>query len=108
MSIQSEIDFPDNLGGGGSGTIVKYNSQSGAITATETTGIAVYEFTGAGSLTLPTAIGNTAIFIVKNRHSANITVTFTGAQDADGSASISLVQYQALEFISNNTNYNIY
>ena len=70
--------------------------------------MAVYEFTGSGSLTLPTAIGNTAIFMVKNRHTANITVTFTGGQNADGSTSISLIPYQALQFVSNNLNYNIF
>jgi len=85
-----------------------YPSLSGATTATETSGIAVYEFTGAGSLTLPTAVGNTAIFMVKNRHTSDITVTFTGGQNADGSTSISLIPYQALQFISNNTNYNIF
>ncbi len=85
-----------------------YPSLSGSVAATETTGVAVYEFTGSGSLTLPTAIGNTAIFMVKNRHTANITVTFTGGQNADGSTSISLIPYQALQFVSNNLNYNIF
>jgi hypothetical protein len=85
-----------------------YASLSGAITATETNRIAVYEFTGAGSLVLPTAVGNTAIFMVKNRHTANITVTFTGGQNADGSTSILITPYQALQFISNNANYNIF
>jgi len=85
-----------------------YPSLSGTTTATETSGIAVYEFTGAGSLILPTAIGNTAIFMVKNNYTLNITVTFTGGQNADGSTSISLIPYQALQFISNNTNYNIF
>lgn len=84
------------------------NGQSGAITATATSGIVVYEFTGSGSLTLPTAVGNKAIFMVKNSHTANITVTFTGGQNADGSTSIIIIPYQALQFISNNTNYNIF
>jgi len=85
-----------------------YPSSSGATTATETSGIAVYEFTGAGSLVLPTAVGNTAIFMVKNRHTANIPVTFTSGQNADGSTSILITPYQALQFISNNSNYNIF
>ena len=85
-----------------------YASLSGAITATETNRIAVYEFTGAGSLVLPTAVGNTAIFMVKNRHTANITVAFTGGQNADGSTSILITPYQALQFISNGSNYNIF
>jgi hypothetical protein len=84
------------------------NGQSGSIADTATSGIIIYEFTGAGSLTLPTAVANKAIFMVKNRHSADITVTFTGGQNADGSTSISISPYQALQFISNNTNYNIF
>jgi len=88
--------------------LTTFNGQSGTVTATATKGTAVYEFTGAGSLVLPTAIGNLAHFKVKNRHSANITVTFTGGQNADGTTTITLIPFQALEFISNNTNYNIY
>jgi hypothetical protein len=103
----SGVEAPSGGGGGGGIEITTNNGQSGAITATATDGIIVYEFTSSGSLTLPTAIGNTAIFIVKNRHTANIAVTFTGGQNADGSTSISLLPYQALQFISNNANYNI-
>ena len=88
--------------------LTKFLAQSGTVTATATSGINAYFFTGAGSLVLPTAVGNTAIFKVKNAHSANITVTFTGGQNADGSTSITLIPDQALEFISNNANYNIF
>ena len=88
--------------------LTTYLSQSGTVTATATSGINAYFFTGAGSLVLPTAVGNTAIFKVKNAHSANITVTFTGGQNADGTTSITLIPNQALEFISNNVNYNIF
>jgi hypothetical protein len=89
-------------------SVATFNSQSGTVTATATSGLIVYEFTGAGSLVLPTAIGNTALFKVKNRHSANITVTFTSGQNADDTTTITLIPFQALEFISNNTDYNIY
>ena len=84
------------------------NGQSGTVNATNTFGIIVYEFTGAGNLILPTAIGNNALFKVKNRHTENITVTFTAGQNADGTTTIILTPFQALEFISNNTNYNIF
>ncbi|MEI7578604.1 MAG: hypothetical protein WCJ58_01035 [bacterium] len=110
MSKNSPFNYSPvaSTGGGGGIEIITNNGQSGAITATTTSGIVVYEFTGAGSLTLPTAVGNTAIFMVKNRHTSNITVTFTGGQNADGSTSITITSYQALQFISNNTNYNIF
>jgi len=85
-----------------------FNGQSGTVYATATKGTVVYEFTSAGSLVLPTAVDNTCIFKVKNRHSANITVTFTSGQNADGATTITLTPYQALDFISNNSNYNIF
>ena len=88
--------------------ITIFSNQSGTVTPTATSGIVVYEFTGAGGLVLPTAIGNTSIFMVKNRHTSNISVTFTAGQNADGTTSITLVPYQSLQFISNNSNYNIY
>ena len=84
------------------------NGQSGTVNATHTFGIIVYEFTGAGNLILPTAIGNNALFKVKNRHTENITVTFTAGQNADGTTTIILTPFQALEFISNNINFNIF
>ena len=89
-------------------SLTTYLAQSGTVTASATSGINAYFFTGSGSLVLPTAVGNTAIFKVKNSHTANITVTFTSGQNADGTTTITLIPNQALEFISNNVNYNIF
>jgi hypothetical protein len=89
-------------------SLTTYLTQSGAVNATATNGINAYFFTGAGSLVLPTAVGNNAIFKVKNSHSSNITVTFTSGENADGSTTITLIPNQALDFISNNVNYNIF
>jgi len=89
-------------------TQISLNGQSGTVNATNTFGIIAYEFTGAGNLILPTAAGNKALFKVKNRHTANITVQFTAGQNADNTTTIILTPFQALEFISNNTNYNIF
>lgn len=68
----------------------------------------IYIFDGAGSLRLPDAIGNQATYKVKNYHNANISVLFSESQNADGSTTIDLIPNQALEFISNNANYNIF
>lgn len=85
------------------------NGQSGTVSADSIPEVLyVYEFTGSGTLVLPTAVGNTCIYKIKNRSNTNIFVTFTSGQNADGSTSISLTPYTALDFISNNTNYNIY
>jgi anti-anti-sigma regulatory factor len=94
---------------GGSGITRSVNaSQSGSVTAGATALTDyVYIFTGAGTLTLPTAVGNTNRYTIKNRHSSSITVAFTSGQNADGSTSISIAPYQSLDFISDNANYNI-
>lgn len=89
--------------------IQQYNNQYGNVYASngaET--VYVYEFTASGTLILPTAVGNSCIYKIKNRASVNIFITFAPGQDADGSTSISLTPYAALDFISNNSNYNIY
>lgn len=96
------------IGGSGGSGLTKYSGQSGTVIATATSGIHAYFFTDAGSLVLPTAVGNNAIFKVKNAHTSNITVTFTGGEQADNSATITLIPWQALEFISNNVKYNIF
>lgn len=83
-------------------------NQSGSVTAGSMTNTNYYYiFTGAGTLALPTAVGNTNQYVVKNRYSSTITVNFTGGQNADGSTTITLQPYQALTFISDNSNYNI-
>ncbi len=90
-------------------TIQQYNNQFGTVYAGNTPEVVyVYEFTVSGTLVLPTAVGNNCIYKIKNRSNVNIFVTFAIGQNADGSTSIQLTPYTALEFISNNSNYNIY
>lgn len=63
------------------------------------------------TITLPTAIDNTAMYIVKKLTADPVTVVFSNGQNADGSTSITLTkQYEALEFRPNpNTNnFNIF
>lgn len=82
--------------------------QSGSVTAGSNAKTDyVYIFTSTGTLTLPTAIGNTNRYTVKNRHSSTITVNFTSGQNADGSTTLTLQPFTSLDFISDNSNYNI-
>jgi hypothetical protein len=116
-SSTSLLFFPDSnyyettliSGGSGVGYGRSVNTgQSGSVSAGSTALTDyVYIFTGAGTLTLPTAVGNTNSYTVKNRHTSNITVSFTGGQNADGSTSITIVPNQSLDFISNGSNYVI-
>jgi hypothetical protein len=104
-----ETDYELATISGGSGITRSINiGQSGSVSAGATASTDyVYIFTGLGTLTLPTAVGNTNQYTVKNSHSANITVDFTSGQNADGSTSITIVPNQSLDFISNNSNYII-
>ncbi len=68
----------------------------------------VYLVSGTTTLTLPTAVGNTNHYTVKNVGAATVTVATTGGQTIDGSASASLpVQYASIDLISDNTNWNV-
>lgn len=62
---------------------------------------------GAYIPTLPTAVGNTNIYTIKNNHTSNITVNTTSAQTIDGSATIALAPEEAITVVSTTTNWSI-
>lgn len=66
----------------------------------------VYIITGNHTPTMPTAVGNTNRYTFKNNHSANISFSFTGGQTADG-GSLTIAPGEAVDLISNNTNWSI-
>ena len=96
-------------GGGGGGITrsvvsVSVDTSAGADALTDY----VYLVSGTTILTLPTAVGNTNMYTVKNVGVATVTVATTAAQTIDGSASVSMpVANQSLDFISDNSNWNI-
>lgn len=58
------------------------------------------------TLTLPTAVGNTSCYTVKNSGSANISVGTTSSQTIDGGAAPIIIPVgQSLDFISDNANW---
>lgn len=68
----------------------------------------VYLVSGTTTFTLPTAVGNTNLYTVKNVGANTVTVDTTSAQTIDGSASVSMpVANQSLDFISDNSNWVI-
>lgn len=79
------------------------NTPAGAVAGTDY----VYLVTGAHTVTLPTAIGNTNRYTVKNNHSAAITVDTTSSQTIDGTTTISVPPANAVDIISNNANWSI-
>lgn len=68
----------------------------------------VYFVSGTTTLTLPTAVGNTNLYTVKNVGANTVTIATTSAQTIDGSASATLpVSNTSLDLVSNGTNWNI-
>ena len=66
----------------------------------------VYILTGNYALTLPTAVGNTNRYTIKNRNSANVSLVFSGAENADG-AGVALGPNETVELVSDGVNWII-
>lgn len=68
----------------------------------------VYLASGTTTLTLPTAVGNTNLYTVKNTGSNTVTIATTSAQTIDGSSSATLpVANTSLSLISDNANWRV-
>jgi hypothetical protein len=94
--------------GGGSGitrtvVVTSGNATAGSTASTDY----VYIIAGAHTITLPTAVGNTNRYSFKNTHSSNVSLAFNGAETADGGG-ITLAPLEAVDLISNGTNWSIF
>lgn len=96
-------------GGAGSGitrnvatTIV--SSVIGAVAATDYVIVA-----GAGvQITLPTAVGNSNLYTIKNKSSSSVLVVADGAETIDDAATALMqTQYTAIDLISDNANWHV-
>lgn len=96
--------------GAGAGITRSVNSISSDTAAGATASVDyVYIVTGTTTLTLPTAVGNTNLYTVKNTGSGVVSIATTGGQTIDGAASpLQLVtQYTSVDLISNGSNWDI-
>lgn len=95
--------------GGGGGIVREVNVISTNTNAGDTAGIDyVYVVSGTTTVTLPTAVGNTNLYTIKNVGAGVILITTTGGQTIDGDASLSLVtQFTSVDLISDGSNWNI-
>jgi len=92
----------------GSGITRSVNVTAGNVTAGATAVTDyVYLVAGAHTITLPTCVGNTDLYTIKNNHSANITVNTTSAQTIDGTTSISISPQSSVDIISSGTFWSI-
>lgn len=68
----------------------------------------VYLASGTINVTMPTAVGNTARYTIKNVGAGTVTIDTTGVETIDGSLTAPLpVQYTSLDLVSDGTNWNI-
>lgn len=95
--------------GGGGGIVREVNVISTNTNAGDTAGIDyVYVVSGTTTVTLPTAVGNTNLYTIKNVGAGVILIATTGGQTIDGDASLSLVtQFTSVDLISDGSNWNI-
>lgn len=92
----------------GSGITRSVNNTSGSATMGSAASTDyVYFVTGAHTMSLPAASGNTNRYTVKNLHTTNITIDTVGAELIEGAASISIPPEAAVDIISNNTNWYV-
>ncbi len=98
-------DKIESMGAGGGITrIVTVTSGSATMGSTALTDY-VYFVSGAHTMSLPAAAGNTNRYTVKNNHSVAITVDTVGAENVEGVASISIAAGDSTDLISDGTNW---
>lgn len=67
----------------------------------------IYSVTGAHTMTLPTAVGNTNRYTIKNNHTTSITVNTTSSELIDGTTSLTLGVRSSIDLFSNGTSWGI-
>ena len=68
----------------------------------------IYLVSGTTTITMPTAIGNTNMYTVKNVGSNIVTIATTSSQTIDGSTSVPIkVKYTSLTLVSDGANWNL-
>lgn len=93
--------------GGGTSRSISTVSVSSVVAATAATDIVIIANQGI-LLTLPTAVGNTNLYTIKNTSTSSIMILADGSETIDGSANIILpVQYTSVDLISDNANFQI-
>jgi hypothetical protein len=119
LDSSSKISITNIPTGTTSTTVALGNMVGNSRTVTAITGVLtgsaagntdyVYYWTGSTAyiFTMPTAVGSTGLYTLKNASSVNQTVQFTSGQNADGSTSLTLTPNTSIDLVSNNTNYMI-
>lgn len=95
--------------GGGSGITRIITSIAANTTAAATASVDyVYLCSGTTTLTLPTAVGNSNLYTVKNVGVGTITIDTTSSQTIDGDLTVVMpVRYTSVDLISDTANWNV-
>lgn len=99
-----QVDITINAtGGSGSGITRVITNISGDTTAdAAATTDYVYLSSGTLTLTLPTAVGNTNLYTIKNVGAGVVTIATTGGETIDGDSTVIMpVQFTSVDIISN-------
>jgi len=103
------VDITISATGGGGGTVRSINNVSTNTVAGSASGTDyVYLCSGTMTLTLPTAVGNSNLYTVKNVGIGVVTVDTTGGQTIDNDlTAVMPVRYTSIDLISDTANWNI-
>ena len=84
-------------------------SYSSSQTMPVVSGVDQYAFvSGITTITLPSAVGNSSLYCVKNVGSGTVTINTTASQTIDGQSSVSVaVKYTSITFLSDGSNWNV-
>lgn len=102
-NVTKKVDVTISSTGGGGGSTRSISNVNADTTAGSASGTDyVYLCSGTMTLTLPTAVGNTNLYTIKNTGSGIITVACFGAETIDGATTqIMPVQFTSIDVISN-------
>ncbi|MEO6302701.1 MAG: hypothetical protein ABIP51_05980, partial [Bacteroidia bacterium] len=103
---QRQIDQQTAAGSGITRSIVSISTTTtgSAVASTDY----VYLCSSTFTYTQPTAVGNTNRYTIKNTGTGTITIAFTSGQTADSLTTLTISAGNAIELISNNTNWFIF
>lgn len=94
-------------GGSGTSRSISTVSVSSVAAATASTDIVILANAGI-KITLPTAVGNTNLYTIKNIAASSIMIDTTGGQTIDTDTNIIMpIQFTSVDLISDNANWNI-
>lgn len=94
-------------GGAGTSRSISTVAVSSVAAATASTDIVIIASQGI-QITMPTAVGNTNLYTIKNTSTSSVLVTTTGGQTIDTSTTLIMpVQFTSVDLISDNANWQI-